>query len=300
MIAIVLSILFGLGWGIGLLATEKISSTSIRDMFASLFIIITSFHGLFVFILHCARSKDSRDEWLKWFFKATKRDLSDLTSSVFDHFHHHRNANSSQPSVKTTTSKATKMIDLPPSFASLSYSTTSSLDTVKIVSVNDRELGNVVDHETTRELDGCEKAMEAEMETELTKVDLAEVKAQQAPASMLDSDATSSNQGTQIFHEDPVAVKVHVTDDGNSDPEDKFPFTQRKSLTAVEKMKSYPLQSASSDREQTPEDREMEKMEELCQHSLGEVEKDAGKDAEQPKEDIDEDEKQQPEEIGSQ
>ena len=78
MITIVLSVLFGLGWGIGFLATEKIHNTSIRDMFASLFIIIASFHRLLIFILYCALSKDAREEWLKWFFKATKKDPQTL------------------------------------------------------------------------------------------------------------------------------------------------------------------------------------------------------------------------------
>ena len=138
-------------------------------MFASLFIIITSFHGLLIFFLHCARSKDAREEWLKWFFKATKRDLSDLTSAIIDRVYRHRNANSSQPPIQATTSKATKLIRLTPSFASQSSSATNDPSTLKVASMNDCELGSVVDQHTTQE-DGCEKAMEAEMETELTKV----------------------------------------------------------------------------------------------------------------------------------
>ena len=138
------------------------------------------------------------------------------------------------------------------------------------------------------------------METELTKVDLAEVKPQQATASMPDSDATSSDQlGTRIFHEDPAAVIVHVPDDGNDEPGDRFLSTQYASVTAEEKTKSNPLQSMASYGKQTPEDVEKEKMPELCLASLDEDEKDAGKDAEQPKEVLDENEKQQPEEVKS-
>ena len=300
-IAIVLSVLFGLGWGIGLLATEKINNTSVRDMFASLFIIITSFHGLLIFIFHCARSKDAREEWLKWFFKATKRDLSDLTSSVFDHVYRHRNPNSSQPPFQPTTCKAIKMTHLPPSFASRPFSATNDPGTLKVVSMNDYELESVVDQHTMQE-HHCDKAMEAEkameterameaeMETEITKVDLAEVKPKQAIASMPDSNATSSNQDNHIFREDPAAVIVHVPDDGNDEPRDRFVSTHYASVTAAEKIKSNPPQSTASYGKQTPKDADKEKKQELCLASLDEDEKGARKDADQPRGVFDEDE----------
>ena len=45
-IVTVLSIFFGLGWGIGLIATQDIYDNKfVRDMFAALFVIITAFHG---------------------------------------------------------------------------------------------------------------------------------------------------------------------------------------------------------------------------------------------------------------
>ena len=83
-IAITLSVLFGLGWGIGLLATEDIYSNKIaRDVFASLFVVATAFHGLFIFLMHCLRSKDAQHVWKKWFVGVTGRQLSDLTASTF-------------------------------------------------------------------------------------------------------------------------------------------------------------------------------------------------------------------------
>ena len=49
-----LSVLFGLGWGIGLFATQDIHNNKIvRDLFAALFVIVTAFYGLFIFIMHC-------------------------------------------------------------------------------------------------------------------------------------------------------------------------------------------------------------------------------------------------------
>ena len=162
----------------------------------------------------------------------------------------------------------------------------------------DHELSNVVEQHSMQE-DGCENAKEAEMETELTKVDLAEVKSQQATASMPDSNATSSDQGTRISHGDPAAVIVHVPVDGNDEPGDRSLSTQYASVAAEEQIKSNPLQSTASFGKQTPDDVEMEKIQELCLISLDEDEKDVGKDAQQPKQVLDEDEKQQLENVKS-
>ena len=79
-----LSILFGLGWGIGLLATQDIhTNKTIRDVFAAFFVIITAFHGLFIFIMHCLRSKEARNVWKRWFFNVSGKDFNELTASVF-------------------------------------------------------------------------------------------------------------------------------------------------------------------------------------------------------------------------
>ena len=68
-IVTVLSIFFGLGWGIGLIATQDIYDNKfVRDMFAALFVIITAFHGLFLFIMHCLRPKDVRNVWKQVFY----------------------------------------------------------------------------------------------------------------------------------------------------------------------------------------------------------------------------------------
>ena len=63
-IVITLSILFGLGWGLGLLLTENIyNNKTVRDLIAALFVIFTAFHGLFIFLIYCLRSKDARSVW---------------------------------------------------------------------------------------------------------------------------------------------------------------------------------------------------------------------------------------------
>ena len=80
-IIVVLSILFGLGWGVGLFATQDIhSSKTIRDIFAAVFVVITAFHGLFIFIMQCVRSQDVRNVWKKWFCGATRKNTSECSS----------------------------------------------------------------------------------------------------------------------------------------------------------------------------------------------------------------------------
>ena len=81
-IAITLSILFGLGWGIGLPATQELHQTpAVRDTFAAFFIILTAFQGLFVFVMHCLRSKEARKLWSQWILKTTGKEV-DLSLSL--------------------------------------------------------------------------------------------------------------------------------------------------------------------------------------------------------------------------
>ena len=123
------------------------------------------------------------------------------------------------------------------------------------------------------------------------------MKAQKVTAPMDDSDVNSSDQSAHIFHEDPAAVIVHVPDDVNDEPGDRSLSTQYASVIAEEKIKSHQLQTMDSSGKQIPEDMKMEKVQELFLASLDEDEKDAGKYAQQPKEVLDGDEKQHPEEV---
>lgn len=65
-IALTLSLLFGLGWGVGFAATTSISVLSVSTILQSIFIILTSFQGLLIFIMQCFRSEDARKEWSRW------------------------------------------------------------------------------------------------------------------------------------------------------------------------------------------------------------------------------------------
>ena len=80
--AIVLSVLFGLGWGIGLFATQDIhTNKTVQDVLAALFVVFTAFHGLLIFIMQCLRSKEVRNSWKRVCFVVTGRDISELTST---------------------------------------------------------------------------------------------------------------------------------------------------------------------------------------------------------------------------
>ena len=50
-----------------------------RDLFAALFVIITAFHGLFIFIMQCLGSKEVKNTWKQWFFYVLGKDFNELT-----------------------------------------------------------------------------------------------------------------------------------------------------------------------------------------------------------------------------
>ena len=83
-----LSIMFGFGWSIGLFVTQDIhTNKTVRDLFAALFVIITAFHGLFIFIMHCLRSKEVKSTWKEWVLNVTGKDISRFSSSTFSRRH---------------------------------------------------------------------------------------------------------------------------------------------------------------------------------------------------------------------
>ncbi len=65
-IAITLSVLFGIGWVIGLAATQGIPNLILASILQFLFIIFTAFHGLLLFIMYCLRLEEARNEWKLW------------------------------------------------------------------------------------------------------------------------------------------------------------------------------------------------------------------------------------------
>ena len=64
--AVILSLLFGLGWGVGMIATTSIPTVALSYTLQTLFILLTAFQGLLLFIMNCVRSTDVLSEWKEW------------------------------------------------------------------------------------------------------------------------------------------------------------------------------------------------------------------------------------------
>ena len=72
--------------GIGLLVTQDIHTNKMeQDLFAALFVIITAFHGLFIFIMQCLRSKEVMNTWKQWFFYVSGKNFNYLTVFATKH-----------------------------------------------------------------------------------------------------------------------------------------------------------------------------------------------------------------------
>ncbi len=72
LIAVVLSLLFGLGWAFGLIGTSSLP----EEVFIPaqyIFSIFVGLQGVFIFIFHGIRSPDAREEWRRWWYTVTGR-----------------------------------------------------------------------------------------------------------------------------------------------------------------------------------------------------------------------------------
>ena len=71
-IAMVLSLLFGLGWAFGLLGSSSLpSGVSITGQY--IFSIFIGCQGVLIFFLHAVRSSDACEEWKRWWYGITCR-----------------------------------------------------------------------------------------------------------------------------------------------------------------------------------------------------------------------------------
>ena len=86
-IALTLSLLFGLGWGFGLVATTRIPVKEISYTLQTIFVLLTCFQGLLIFIMHCVRSKEANKQWKSWvyIFTCHKVSLETKKSSLTGH-----------------------------------------------------------------------------------------------------------------------------------------------------------------------------------------------------------------------
>ena len=65
--AMILSINFGLGWGLGLAATAELPR-ELYLVFAYMFSLFVGMQGFLIFLLHCARSSIARNFWAYIFY----------------------------------------------------------------------------------------------------------------------------------------------------------------------------------------------------------------------------------------
>ena len=79
-IAMSLSVVLGLGWGLGLAATSS-SVVGLTVTFQVIFSIFVGMQGVLIFVLHGVRNKDARDLWRNNLVTRSKRFISNLRSS---------------------------------------------------------------------------------------------------------------------------------------------------------------------------------------------------------------------------
>ena len=72
LIAVVLSLLFGLGWAFGLIGTSSLPEEAYTPA-QYIFSIFMGIQGVLIFLFHAVRSPEAREEWKKWWYTATCR-----------------------------------------------------------------------------------------------------------------------------------------------------------------------------------------------------------------------------------
>ena len=81
-VAFTVSVLFGLGWGFGLLASQAIDVQGVRVVFNTLFTIFTTFQGFFIFVLYVLLSPNARKEWKRWILRKEDKGREATSSGV--------------------------------------------------------------------------------------------------------------------------------------------------------------------------------------------------------------------------
>ena len=81
MIAIGLSLLFGAGWALGLLASSDLPH-AVRSPAEWIFTLVNAFLGVYLFVLYVVRSPEARVLWKKWLLCQRKRTIDIPSSSI--------------------------------------------------------------------------------------------------------------------------------------------------------------------------------------------------------------------------
>ena len=81
MIALGLSLLFGMGWAIGLLASSDLPA-AVRYPAEWIFTLATAFLGVYLFAMYVLRSQEARKFWKRWFLCQSKKKPSVSSTST--------------------------------------------------------------------------------------------------------------------------------------------------------------------------------------------------------------------------
>ena len=73
LVAIILSLLFGLGWAFGLIGTSSQLPEEAYIPAQYIFSIFMGIQGVLIFLLHAVRSRVARKDWKNWWFTVTCR-----------------------------------------------------------------------------------------------------------------------------------------------------------------------------------------------------------------------------------
>ena len=79
MIALGLSLLFGMGWAIGLLASSDLPP-AVRSPAEWIFTVVNAFMGVYLFVLYVLRSPEARKLWKRWLLCQCKSKGYDISS----------------------------------------------------------------------------------------------------------------------------------------------------------------------------------------------------------------------------
>ena len=85
-IAMSLSVVLGLGWGLGLAATSS-SVVGLTVTFQVIFSIFVGMQGVLIFVLHGVRNKDARELWTRTLVTRSKHLVSSLKGSSVEYSH---------------------------------------------------------------------------------------------------------------------------------------------------------------------------------------------------------------------
>ena len=140
-VALALSLLFGLGWGVGMVATTSIPVVAVSYVLQAIFILLTSFQGILIFVMNCVRSSDAQNEWKRWIkiISCHKMDYEDYKKhlSGLVKYQHKGSAIPVSSTLPTKTSKS----HLEGTLNGVSTLTNSTIETAMEVEKKDPSLG---------------------------------------------------------------------------------------------------------------------------------------------------------------